>query len=1026
MKSKFTWIFTLLLAFFIQFSFAQEKTITGVVTDSQGMPIPGANVVIEGTKQGVQTDFDGKYAITASQGQKLVISFVGMATQTVTVGASSTISVKLLDDSKILDDLIIDQYRTTTRATNNNAVSTVTSKTIEGRPNANFIQTLQGQVPGLNISTGSGQPGANSTVILRGLGSINGNVEPLYIIDGVPLNTDNFRSINPNDIESIQVLKDAGATSIYGNRGANGVIVVKTKRGGYDSPLNIKYTGTTSFTTLQSDKYRKMNSHQLLGLERTVGRGYGSYGGANGAMTDDEIAAYGYDTNWKDEFFRTGSAQNHVLSLSSGSKNLSSFTSIGYYDMEGTLRNTDLKRFNFRNNLNGKSADDRFNYSTSLTINFSRSHSAASIGTGTVNYNPVFGAMNGAPYLSPAMYTNGLDLFNWWDAGVQPEGNNIKGDGTLLLSPLMLVDRLKNGGIRTDELKMIANAQASYRILDDLTFGTTVGLDYTDNVGLDYERYGAFNSWAFGRDGQFNGFQSESFVRQFNFNLNTSLNYRKVFAEKHTLDASLFTEYYKAHTKAFSASQDGLDPKVFEPGNGAGYTPFDPANPTYYVPTIGSSKGEAGLFSYFGSFDYDYDQRFGLSATVRRDASYRFNDTNKWGTFWSVAGRWNIDKESFMQGSSFNMLKLRASYGTTGNQNIEGQSIFAAPNYSRTLFGSGRGYLNQTAYVVTQIANPDLKWETVEQANIGIDFEVWNSRLRGQLEFYQRDTKDLYQSTPISAINGTYLLSSNNGDMRNKGVEALIGYDVIRNNDLTVSVSVNGSYNKNEMLSIPSSEGITDYGLQAAVVGGSAFQYYLVKYAGVNPTNGNLLFYTKDGQLTENPDREADRVLTGKSAIPTYQGGVNLDVNYKGFFLTTQFNFVADIWRLDTDLDNLQDPSDIGLFNKSTDLYRAWTVDNRNTDIPSLTMTNKAADANSDRYLKDASYFRLRFAQLGYDVNKQMLEKTPFTGIRAFVQGENLLTWSKWRGWDAESSRGRDANNYPTARIFSVGLELQF
>ena len=1035
MKSKFTWIFTLLLAFFIQFSFAQEKTITGVVTDTQGMPVPGVNVMIEGSSQGVQTDFDGRYSIVASVGQKLVFSYVGMGTQIIAVGAANTMSVKMLDDTRILDDVVVEAYRTTTRATSNVAVTTITSKTIEGRPNASFIQTLQGQVPGLNISTGSGQPGANSSVVLRGYGSVNGNVEPLYVIDGVPLNADNFRSINPNDIESISVLKDAGATSIYGNRGANGVIIVKTKKGSYESPLSIKYTGITSFSTIQGNDYNKMGSQDLLRLERTVGRGFGATGGPNdGPMTDDQINGYNVNTDWYDEIFRTGITQNHVLSLTNGSKNVSSFTSFGYFDMEGMVQNTDLKRFNFRNNLNGKSNDDRFNYSTAVTINYSVRNEASNLGTGAVNINPIIAANGGVPYIDPAWYTNGLDLFNWYNENIIPAGaTDIKQTQNLVLSPLMLLDRLKTGILRTNELKMIANVQASYKLTDELTLGTSIGSDFTEAIGLNVQDPGAFNSYLFQQPNEdFLGFQNESFAREFAFNANTSLNYNKVFAEKHTLDVSVFTEYYKAHLKSFQYTQNGLDPRLFTPGNGDGFIGHIPfpadgtGSPAYYVPNVGSGKAEAGLFSYFGSADYDYDKRFGLSGTIRRDASYRFSETNRWGTFWSVSGRWNIDRESFMEGLPFNMLKLRASYGTTGNQNILGQSIFNAPNSSRTLYVSGSGYSNLPSYLIGQLGNNDLKWETIEQGNIGVDFEVFKSRLRGTFEVYRKTTKDLYQTGPISAVNGTYGILANNGSLRNSGVEALLSYDLVRSKDFNLTFTFNGSYNRNQILDIPNPEGMTNNGNVVNNEGGPLNEYYLIKYAGVNPTNGNLLFYTKDGQLTENPDPESDRRLTNKSAVPVYQGGFGFDISYKGFYATTQFSYVADIDRFDFDLEGLQDSNDIGQFNMSEDLLRAWTVDNRNTDIPSLFLTNKGQDAASDRYLKDASYLRLRYATVGYSFSNELLKSTPFTGIKAFVQGENLFTMTKWRGWDAESNRSGDQAQYPTPRIFSVGLELQF
>jgi TonB-linked SusC/RagA family outer membrane protein len=1023
MKSKFTWIFTLLLAFFIQFAFAQEKTISGVVTDAAGLPLPGVNVLIQGTKTGVQTDMEGKYSIAAAPGQKLVFSFIGYEDQVFAVGTSNTISVQMSDDPRVLDAVVVEAYRTTSQKKSNIASTTVTSKTIEGRPNASFVQTLQGQIPGLNITTGSGQPGANNTtVILRGVGSINGNIEPLYVIDGVPQNSDNFRSINPNDIESVSVLKDAGATSIYGNRGANGVIIVKTKRGSYDSKLQIKYTGTTGFSKMQTNDYNTMSSQQLLTLERTYGSGAGANGIANMAnnwtaagvpMTDAQIAAApNYD--WKDYFYRTGVSQNHVLSLTNGSKNLSSFTSIGYFDQQGILINTDLKRFNFRSNLNGKSDNDRFNYSTSLTVNYSVSNSASSLGTGGINQNMVIGAVQAVPYITPDDYPGGAALFN---------------DVPLFLTytPLYLVDKAKTFTQQSDETKMIGQAQASYKLTDDLIVGATFGADYTNIIGLTVENPNSFNALYFSLidDGQeYNGFQSESYSRSVAFNTNTNLTYNKTFG-KHTIEASVFTEYFKAHAKTFGYTQNGLDPIFYSPGTGNGFIPYQSGN-NFYVPTDSSSKATAGLFSYFGSVDYDYDGKYGGSVTVRRDASFRFADSNKWGTFWSVAGRWNIDKEAFMEGSGFQMLKLRGSYGTAGNQDITGGGTFGGPALSRFQYGINSGYDNNPGYTITQLANKNLKWETIEQANIGVDFQTVKGRLRGTVDVYQKTTKDLYQNIPLSAINATTGLNSNYGSLRNTGIEALVNYQVIDGKDFKLGVTFNGSYNKNEIKELPNDNGLVwNGGLTANKEGDILNQYYLVEYAGVNPANGNLLFYDKNGDLTETPN-DTDRKFTGKSYIPKYQGGFGFDADYKGFFLTASFTYVIDAYRFDYDLANLQDPDDMGNFNKSTDLLRYWTPDNRVTDIPSLFANNTSYSSFSDRNIKDASYLRLRYANLGYNFSKELLEKTPFTHVRTYVQAENLLTWSKWRGFDAESNRPADQSQYPTPKTISFGLELEF
>lgn len=1005
MKSKFTWIFTLLLAFFIQLSFAQEKTITGVVTDPSGMPIPAVTVMVENQKPGVQTDFDGKYSITAAVGQKIVFSYIGMATQTVTVGASSTISVQMAEDAILLDDTVIEAYRTRTKATSNVASTTVTSKTIENRPNASFVQTLQGQIPGLNISSGSGQPGSNNTtVILRGVGSINGNAEPLYVIDGVPQASDNFRSINPNDIESVSVLKDAGATAIYGNRGANGIIIVKTKRGSFESATSIKYVGSTGFSKLQNDKYDILGTQALLGLEAAKGVGLGA-----------EIPSSQYaskpDFSWKDYFFRTGVTQNHTLNIESGSKNLSSFTSIGYTYQDGILKNTDLKRATFRNNLNGKSNDGKFNYSTSTTINYSLSNTATSLGTGGVNQNFVLGALQSLPYITSDNYTSGEELAN--------------GNVTLAYTPLFLMDKLLYFKNNSDELRMIGQAQASYAITPELTAGISFGTDYTATVGLTTQDPLSFNSIYFRADGQeYAGFQTESYTRTVTFNTNANLTYSKKFGEKHTLEASAFTEYFKGHQKSFSHTQEGLDPTFWAGGTSNGWIPFDPSN-TFYVPSGTSLKRNAGLFSYFGSVDYDYDQRFGFSGTIRRDASYRFQGDNRWGTFWSVSGRWNLDKEAFI-GDAFDMLKLRGSYGSAGNQDILGTGVFGAAGLTRQQFAITSGYNGVSGANINGIPVYNLQWEVVKQGNIGIDYGVWENRLRGSLDVYNKKTEKLYQPVYVSAVNALNDINRNYGSLRNRGIELAVSYDVLRGKDYLLSLNFNGSYNKNEILDLPSADGrVWDGGLTTNLEGGRLDQYYLTQYAGINPADGNLLFYDKNGNLTENPI-DADRQYTGKSAIPAYQGGFGFNAEYKNFFLTTQFNFVADVWRFDYDLANFMDPSDIGTFNKSADLLNYWTPDNRITDMPSLYAANLSSESFSDRWLRDASYVRLRYISLGYNFPKDMLAKTFFSGLRTYVQAENIVTWSKWRGLDAESNRAADQSQYPTPKMFSVGLEVQF
>ena len=1017
MKLKFTWILTLCLAFFIQFSFAQEKTVSGVVTSkADKMTMPGVNVFVQGTTRGIQTDFDGKYAIKAAVGQKLIFSIVGSKSMVVVVGAQNTINIQLEDDNNLLENVIIEGYNVTkTKAKSNVASVTVSAQTIEGRPNASFIQTLQAQVSGLNITSGSGQPGANSQIIIRGTGSINGKVEPLFVIDGIPLDSDNFRSINPDDIESVSVLKDAGATSIYGNRGANGVIIVKTKKGSFESPLSVKFTSTTGFTELQKTKYNLMNSKQLLTLERDYGRGRGFSGGVNGApMTDAEIAA-APNTDWNDYFFRTGVSQNQVMSFSAGGKNMTSYTSIGYFDQKGILVDSDLKRFSFRSNVNGKSNNDKFTYATTTSVNFSRRNEPNSVGTGGVNQNYVLGANNSAPYIKPGDYSTPAQLLA-----------DYRANGTLLYTPLFLVDKLASYKNVIDELKGLVNLQGGYKITKDLSLGTSLSMDYTQETQFSWQSPNSFNSLLFATAAVANDRESQSFDRRVQISSTSNLSYSHVFNQKHTVNASAYLEYIKAHLNGFGFTQRGLNPKTTSPGAGTGYILDGPANDRF-VPTVFAYKATTGLFSYFASADYDYDGKYGFGATVRRDASSRFASSFRWGTFYSVSGRWNIDKEAFMDGSIFDALKLRGSYGTSGNQEVTVGS-FSSLNNTRELYVAGTGYNGTQSYVLSQLAVPDLRWEKTAQANIGLDFEVFNSRLSGSFDVYQKKTSDLFIPVPLSAINATTSVSSNFGALENKGVEVTLGYDVVKNNDgFNFALNFNGAYNKNTILDIAGSTGRIDNGNTVIEENKTKDEFFLTRYAGVNPANGNLLFLDVNGDLTENPDPLGDRVHTGKSRIPVYQGGFGFTSSYKGLFFNTSFSYSAKVYRIDYDLAGLQNPTNnVGVFNVSSDLLNAWTPTNRITDIPSLRATNIASDNNSDRYLVDASYLRLRFTTIGYDVPKKNLERTPFKNVKLFAQAENLFTFSKWRGWDAESTRTADQYQYPTPKIVSVGLQLEF
>lgn len=1011
MKLKLTWLLTLFMAFVMQFSFAQEKTVTGTVTTAtDGLPLPGASVVVKGTSKGQQTDFDGKFTIQVSQGDVLVISYVGMTASELIVGASNSYNVSLQDSSE-LDEVIIVGYNSVSKTLSKAATVRVDASTIENRPNASFIQTLSGQVSGLNITTNSGQPGGNSLVQLRGVSSINGNTEPLFIIDGAPVDEDNFRSLNPLDIESVDVLKDAGATAIYGNRGANGVIVIKTKRGSFEQGLRINYNGFVAFSSLQDNDYDIMSSQQLLRYERDRGTGAGN-GTSSGVfnpgdgtpLTDAQIAA-APDFSWRDFFFRTGVTQNHNISLSSGSENTSQFTSIGYSNTEGILINSDLQRFNLRTNITGKSNNDKFTYGVNLSINYSKSNEPNNIGGSGINRNFVLGAFQSVPYITSDDYTTGADLLS---------------PLSFTNTPLFLQDLSETFTVSDEEVKIVGSINFGYKITDWLSANVVMSGDYQSEFFLRAEGPESFNALLFGgAQNPTSGFQQQLSRRNFSYNQVTSLNASKSWG-KHSVDAGLYTEYFKAHLRNFGYFARGLDPATFSPGDGDAIIPT--ANGLFVDATSGVDILNAGLFSYFGAVDYDYDERYGFGATVRRDASYRFAASNRWATFFSVSGRWNISNEEFMDGSVINNLKIRGSYGTAGNQDIVGQGIFGGPDLTEDFFTTTSGYGNQNSIALDQLGNRSLRWETVTQTNIGVDFGVWNNRLRGAFDVYEKVTSDLFQDTPLSAVTGLTELEANTGSLSNTGFDFQLNYGVIQNLDgFNLELGIVGNYNKTELIDLPNTEGeIIGLGRN----GGILREYYELRYAGVNPANGNLLYLNAEGDVTENPDPDTDRVWTGQNAVPDWNGSFTLNADYKGFFLTTQWNYVIGTDRFDSDYSGFINQNNIGQFNFSNDITRAWSQPGDITDIPSPNAANLNS-FDSNRFLRSADFLRLRFASIGYSFSKKLLEGTGFTNARIFLNGENILTFTEWRGFDPEA-RTNTGRQYPTPKTYSVGFELGF
>jgi TonB-linked SusC/RagA family outer membrane protein len=954
-----------------------------------------------------------------------VISYIGFATQTITVGASNTINVVLVEGGTTLDvvEVVSTGYdRTRTAKTTTSAITTVSIKQLENRPNASFLNSLQGTAPGLTILSGSGQPGsAKIDVFIRGVSSINAATEPLIVIDGIPTNGNQFRNLNQNDFETVSVLRDAAATSIYGNRGANGVLVITTKRAKYGSALDITYDVVSGFSQLPEQNYNMANAKQLLTIEQRKNTGMG------GGMSDEEIAAYnGPDTNWRDVFFRTGVTQQHNLGMSFGGANTSNFTSIGYFTQTGMVPQTDFQRFTIRNNFNGKSTNDKFNYSSQVSLGYSRRNqlneeTSNAVVNNTIQ-NPLLGSLAALPYIAPNTFTNGADL-------LEAIGTDFNGPNDTFVLEDILRGTMPN---QFTETNILANISASYKITDELTLGNKSGVDYKDSnrsFARAPQGYLALVVAA-NRNETFGGFELLNSTKDFTFTNIVNLNYSKLFNDAHRVEAGVYMEYMKSHFIFSGRTQNGLNPKTWTLGSGTGYeAPILETNS--YIPTVQAQEINAGTLSYFATLDYDFKERFGFSGVVRRDASYRFTEDNRWGTFWSVSGRWNIDQEEFMQNSGFDMLKLRASYGTQGNQNVVAPAfgtnpLFPGSNLIRdtnvTTTAGNPGYDNVAGFDTGVIANPTLLWEEISQANIGIDFRLAKGRLEGNIDVYQKDTDRLYTQIRRSASTGFYSQAGNNGRLRNSGVEMLLRYKLVDSNDFDLSVFANGSYNRGEVLEIdiPNQDGEA----RLTLPGQMLFEWNMIPYAGVNQANGNLLFLDQAGNVTETPDPTQDRRPTGKSNIPQFQGGFGLNASYKGFYTDVLFSWAADVWRLDISNFWAYQLDFIGDDNVSADLLNSWTAANP-TNMPSLDAANQNFSTQSDRFLNDASFLRLRNLSVGYSFPQKYLEKTFMNSVKLFVQGENLALWTNWRGWDPEQFNATQST-YPNPRTISVGLSVSF
>lgn len=1031
----------MLFALVIQISFGQQKTISGVVKDAEGL-LPGVTITNKATKKSVATDFDGKYTVKANEGDILEFSFVGYKTKSSLVAQVNKVDVTLIRDVKVIEEVVVVGYnKGVKRDKLNSAVVSISSENIKDRPNLNFLQSLQSQVPGLAIAFNSGTPGSNKVdVLIRGESSISGSNDPLYVIDGVPLNQGFFRNLNPNDIESVSVLKDASATSIYGNRAAGGVLIISTKKGKYKNGFTVNYSSLYGQSVVPGDKYDNTDGKQLLRYQREVLPIIGLTGFGN-TLTQTEYDNWSINTDWKKIFYRTGSSTQQNLSFTSGGEKMNNYTSFSYLQQKGILLNTDFQRFTFRTNFNGKSTNEKFTYSTNINVNFSKrrqveQETRGAIGNNIIQ-NPVNGYLKSAGYLDPNAFQNGQQIYDAFGANVQA------------IVPYTLYDLLKPNSLANfyNELKIFANTEANYKFTKNLNYGFNIGFDYADDKRVfanGPESYlSLVRNLSLATPAAFGGQETQTNIAELTANVVNKINYNKTFNEKHTVDITIYNEYSNSQYRQNVLQNNGLNPLTWVPGAGTGWIPFSQSTPSFYNKVTSAFTAKAGLLSYFAVADYDYNGLFGIGGSYRRDGSYKFIGDNKWGNFWSVSGRLNLHQFDFIKKSEiFDELRLRASYGTNGNQNVSSRGIdqsispiFLGGQIVKDLNSAQTGYLNSPSFGIANIGNPDLKWETTTQANIGVDFNI-KGRVLGSIDIYKKNTTDLFYSQPVSGVNAIYTFNINGGNLENRGVEFSVRYKMFKKTNFKLDFFVNASKNTNEIKSLPLPAGaLFAPGIsldQIYQTGGPINQYNLVPYVGVDQTTGKSQFLDINGNITNTPI-EADRRATGKNRLPVYQGSFGTDISYKGFYLNALFSFAKDFYKLDDELTLFNVPNQGRYYPVANNLFNSWTPTNTNTDVPSVVdnqaqydNSNSNAFGRSDKYLVDSSYLRLKSATLGYNIPAKFLKDIFLKNVKFYVQAENLLTWTKWKGLDPENFQPDGQGKYPNSKTISFGVDLQF
>ena len=1017
-------------------AYAQNMTVKGKVT-ANGLEMPGVTVSVKGTAGGTITSLDGDFTIKADAGSVLVFSFIGYETVEVPVKGNGPINVELREKTTDLDEVVIAvPYGTAKKSTFTGSAGVVDKKIIANSQVASVSQALQGSVAGLQSFSASGQPGEDATILIRGVGSVNASTTPLYVVDGVPYDGA-LSSISNQDIASITVLKDAAAASLYGSRAANGVVMITTKQGSKKSAPSIEISAKYGFSDRAVKDYEQVSTEQYFMLEWEAIRnmrmnlkknpdtaeaaaayatqnlilnyiGINPYGtaypqpiGTDGKLV--EGARLLWNDSWEDALSQDAHYTDLSARVSGGSENSQYYFSLGYMDNQGAYIGSGFKRYTLRANITSdltKWLQVGVNVGLTHSIQDFPKSDDSSLGNVVLaarsipSFYPVYerDPETGAYVLDE----NGQRVY---DYGKYRHGSYAGYNQ----AQSMLYDK--------NEIKRDAASVRGYlqvTPIEGLTYKMSLNIDYNSRFTHDYANP------TYGKE-PVTGSVSKRNTRTTGMTFNNVVNWEHTFGEVHNVRLMAGQEYYEYNTSNFGGSRSNvITDGYFEPDVASTLTGFS------------GNSDQYKLLSYFGQAEYNYAQKYFASVSMRADGSSRFHPDNRWGAFWSFGGSWKIGREAFVEeaaGSWLSDLTLRASYGAQGNDNV-GYYAYQA------LYSIG-SFLGETTLTTSRLDTPELSWETNLNTNIGLDFSLWSNRLFGTVEWFQRTSKDLLFARDLVPSSGFSSIDDNIGKVRNYGWEFTLGGTPILTRDWTWRLSVNATTYKNEIVSIPTD--VMWSGTKKWVKGGSLYDFWMYEWAGVDPETGDAQWYMTDTETGERVKTtnygsltSQDKVKVG-NALPKVSGGFQSDLTWRDLSLSMAFAYSIGNKIYNRDKASLMGVSGANGSTMSKDLLNRWTPENTQTDVPRLEYDQTSYFTSaSTRWLVDGSYLRLKTVTLNYNLPKKWIQPAMLKDVSIYVQGENLLTFSKQQGLDPEQALGGVTYwRYPAMKTLSFGINVK-